>query len=167
VSGAGTLYRLDRDMTVTPFETGIWVSNTVCWSPDNRTLYFCDTMSGIISAYDFDLDAGTISNKRPFAQFDRGLPDGSTVDADGCLWNCRWDGGCLVRFNPRGEVDLVVDLPVERVTSCAFGGPDLGDLYITTARYGMSEEAYSAAPEAGNLFVCRPGVKGLPAPEFG
>lgn len=167
VEGAGTLYRLDPDMTLTPFETGIWVANTVCWSPDNRTMYFCDTASGIISAYDFDLDDGVISNKRPFAKFDRGVPDGSCVDAEGCLWNARWDGGCVVRFNPRGEVDTVIDLPVTKVTSCAFAGPDLADLYITTATYGMSDADFAAAPESGNLFVCRPGAKGLAAPEFG
>ncbi len=167
VSSAGTLYRLDADMTLTPFETGVGVSNTVCWSPDNRTMYFCDTMTGVISAYDFDLDAGTISNKRPFATFDRGAPDGSTVDADGCLWNARWDGGCVVRFNPRGEVDTVIELPVEKVTSCAFGGAGLDELYITTARYGMSDAEFAAAPLSGNLFVCRPGAKGLVAPEFG
>lgn len=167
VSGAGTLYRLDPDLRLTAFETGIFVSNTVCWSPDNRTMYFCDTASEVISAYDFDLEAGTIGNKRDFAKFDRGVPDGSTVDAEGYLWNCRWDGGCVVRFSPRGEVDRVVEVPVAKVTSCAFGGPDLGDLYITTARYGMSEAERQAAPESGNLFVCRPGVKGLPAPEFG
>jgi sugar lactone lactonase YvrE len=165
--GAGTLYRLDPDMTLTPFETGIWVSNTVAWSPDNRTMYFCDTASGIISAYDFDLDDGVLSNKRPFAEFDRGAPDGSCVDADGGLWNARWDGGCVVRFNPRGEVDTVIDLPVAKVTSCAFAGPDLADLYITTATYGMSEADFAEAPESGNLFVCRPGVKGLAAAEFG
>lgn len=167
VEGAGTLYRLDPDLTLTPFETGIWVSNTVCWSPDNRTMYFCDTASGIISAYDFDLDDGVIGNKRPFAKFDRGAPDGSCVDAEGCLWNARWDGGCVVRFTPRGEVDTVIDLPVAKVTSCAFAGPDLTDLYITTATYGMSEADFAAAPESGNLFVCRPGAKGLAAPEFG
>ncbi|MGN6489930.1 MAG: SMP-30/gluconolactonase/LRE family protein [Devosia sp.] len=167
VEGAGTLYRLDPDMTLTPFETGIWVANTVCWSPDNRTMYFCDTASGIISAYDFDLDDGVISNKRPFAKFDRGVPDGSCVDAEGCLWNARWDGGCVVRFNPHGEVDTVIDLPVTKVTSCAFAGPDLADLYITTAAYGMSDADFAAAPESGNLFVCRPGAKGLAAPEFG
>jgi sugar lactone lactonase YvrE len=167
VEGAGTLYRLDPDMTLTPFETGIWVANTICWSPDNRTMYFCDTASGVISAYDFDLDDGVPSNKRPFATFERGAPDGSCVDADGCLWNARWDGGCVVRFTPRGEVDTVIDLPVAKVTSCAFAGPDLDALYITTARYGMSEADFAGAPESGNLFVCRPGARGQAAPEFG
>jgi sugar lactone lactonase YvrE len=167
IEGAGTLYRLDPDMTLTPFETDIWVSNTVCWSPDHRTMYFCDTASEVISAYDFDLDDGVVTNKRPFARFDRGAPDGSCVDAEGCLWNARWDGGCVVRFNPRGEVDTVIDLPVVKVTSCAFAGPGLEDLYITTATYGMSEADFAAAPESGNLFVCRPGAKGQIAPEFG
>ena len=167
VAGSGTLYRLDPDMTLTPFEAGVWISNTVCWSPDNRTMYFCDTASGIISAYDFDLDDGVISNKRPFAEFDRGFPDGSCVDAEGCLWNARWDGGCVVRFNPRGEVDTVLDLPVAKVTSCAFGGAKLDELYITTATYEMSETELAAAPEAGNLFVCRPGTTGQLAAEFG
>ena len=165
--GAGTLFRLDPDFTLTPFETDIWIPNTVCWSPDNRTMYFCDTVSGVISAYDFDLAAGVMSNKRPFATFERGVPDGSCVDAEGYLWNARWDGACVVRFTPEGKVDIVVDLPVGRVTSCAFGGPDLADLYITTGRYGMSDAELAAAPESGNLFVCRPGVKGLAAPEFG
>ncbi|MEO8758863.1 MAG: SMP-30/gluconolactonase/LRE family protein [Devosia sp.] len=167
VGSAGTLYRLDSDMTLTPFETGVMISNTIAWSPDNRTMYFCDTGTGIISAYDFDLDDGVISNKRPFAQFDRGFPDGSCVDAEGCLWNARWGGGCVVRFNPRGEVDTVIDLPVTNVTSCAFAGPHLDELYITTGSYGMSEAEMAAAPEAGNLFVCRPGATGQLTTEFG
>jgi L-arabinonolactonase len=167
VSPAGTLFRLDPDLTLTAHDNGITVSNTVCWSPDNRTMYFCDTATEVISAYDFDLDEGRISNKRPFAKFDRGVPDGSTVDADGCLWNARWDGSCVVRFTPRGDVDIVIEVPVAKPTSCAFGGPDLADLYITTARYGGTREALAATPLAGNLLVCRPGAKGLPSPEFG
>ena len=134
LEGAGTLYRLDPDMTLTAHESGIWISNTVCWSPDNRTMYFCDTASGVISAYDFDLDDGVITNKRPFAKFDRGVPDGSTVDAEGCLWNARWDGSCVVRFNPRGEVDLVLEVPVAKPTSCAFGGTDLVHLLPSQRR---------------------------------
>ncbi|HQZ11723.1 MAG TPA: SMP-30/gluconolactonase/LRE family protein [Devosia sp.] len=167
VEGAGTLYRLDPDMTLSAHESGIWISNTVCWSQDGRTMYFCDTASGVISAYDFDLDDGVISNKRPFAEFDRGVPDGSTVDADGCLWNARWDGGCVVRFTPKGEVDMVLDVPVAKPTSCSFGGPDLSDLYITSASYGATEAELRAAPDSGNLFVCRPGPKGFAAASFG
>ncbi len=163
----GTLYRLDPDLTITAHEDGIAISNTVCWSPDGRTMYFCDTATGTIFAYDFDAEDGTIGNKRAFATFDRGVPDGSTVDADGCLWNARWDGHCVVRFTPQGEVDLVLEVPVVRPTSVAFGGPDFGDLYITTARYGGTAEEFAEYPQSGNLLVCRPGAKGFAAPEFG
>jgi L-arabinonolactonase len=166
ISNAGTLFRLDPDLKLTGFETDIGVPNTVCWSPDGRTMYFCDTMSGVISAYDFDLDEGVPTNKRPFAKFDRGVPDGSTVDAEGCLWNARWDGGCVVRFTPKGEVDLVVEIPVAKVTSCAFGGAALDRLFITTSRHGMRAPDVAAAPQSGDVFVCTPGVKGLVAPEF-
>ncbi|MEQ1769898.1 MAG: SMP-30/gluconolactonase/LRE family protein [Devosia sp.] len=163
----GTLFSLDAEMSLKAHETGIMISNTMCWSPDNRTLYFCDTATGTISAYDFDLDEGRISNKRPFAKFERGVPDGSTVDADGCLWNARWDGHCVVRFTPRGEVDMVVEVPAAKPTSLAFGGSDFSDLYITTARYGGSADELSLLPESGNLMVCRPGVTGFALPEFG
>ena len=154
-------------MTLTPFETGITISNTVCWSPDGKTMYFSDTATGVIWAYDYDLDEGVITNRRDFARFERGDPDGSTVDAEGCLWNCRWDGGCVVRFTPAGKVDRVIDVPAARPTSCAFGGTGLDELYITSARYGMSPAEIAAAPRAGDLFVCRPGVRGVAAPEFG
>lgn len=167
VSATGALFRLDPDMTLTAHEHGITIFNTVCWSPDNRTMYYCDTATGTILACDFDLDEGRISNKRPFATFDRGMPDGSAVDADGCLWNARWDGNCVVRFTPNGDVDMVIEVPVAKPTSCAFGGSDLGDLYITTARYGGTPEQLAAAPLSGDVLVCHPGVKGLPAPEFG
>lgn len=167
VGAVGTLFRLDPDMTLSRHQTNISISNTVCWSPDNRTMYFADTATGAIFAYDFDLEAGRIGNRREFARFDRGAPDGSTVDAEGCVWNARWDGGCVVRFTPQGKVDMVVEVPVAKPTSCAFGGPDLGDLYITTARYAGRPEQLAAAPESGNLLVCRPGPKGFSTPEFG
>jgi sugar lactone lactonase YvrE len=167
VEAAGGLYRLDPDLSLAKVEGGITISNTVCWSPDNRTFYFCDTAKGVISAYDFDLAAGAISRKRDFARFDRGAPDGSTVDAEGYLWNARWGGGCVVRFDPDGAVDRVVDLPVSLVTSVAFGGPDLSDLYVTTARYGKDEAALAAEPLAGHLFSFKPGVTGIAATPFG
>jgi sugar lactone lactonase YvrE len=162
-SCAGSLFRLDPDLTITKMETDVGISNTVCWSPDNTRMYFCDTMTGVISVYDFDLDAGTLSNKRDFARFDRGVPDGSTVDAEGYLWNARWGGNCVVRFAPDGSVDRVVELPVSLATSVAFGGPDLATLYVTTARYGLSGEE----PLAGHLLAIEPGVFGLPSPAFG
>ena len=166
VGRSGALYRLDADMRLTRFAADVGISNTLCWSPDGRTMYFADTLDRVIFAYDYDVDDGVPSNRRPFATFDRGDPDGSTVDADGCLWNARWDGHCVARFTPRGKVDRVVELPVAKATSCAFGGPKLDQLFITTSRYGMSAADRAAAPLSGDLFVCRPGVSGLPTPAF-
>lgn len=166
VEPSGTLYRLDPDLSLHAMETGILISNTVCWSPDRTVMYFCDTATGWISAYDFDEDAGTIANKRQFASFDRGVPDGSTVDAEGGLWNARWDGGCVVRFAPDGSVDRVVEVPCKLVTSCAFGGEDLDTLYITTARYLQDDAALAEAPQAGGLFAVKPGVKGIADGQF-
>ena len=100
VSKSGTLWRIDPDRRVTAMVRDIYVSNTVCWSPDDRTMYFGDTMAGWIYAFDFDLAAGTLSRRREFALHPRGLPDGSAVDAEGFLWNCRWGGGCVIRFDP-------------------------------------------------------------------
>jgi L-arabinonolactonase len=167
IENSGTLYRLDADLTVTAFETSIGVPNSTAFSPDGRTMYFCDTTTGMISAFDYDLDAGLPTRKRDFARFARGWPDGSTVDSEGCLWSTRWDGGCVVRFSPDGEVDQIVELPTSKITSCAFGGPGLELLFITTSRNGMSADEIAAHPEAGDLFVCRPGAKGVAAAEFG
>ncbi len=166
ISSSGTLWRIDPDRRVTAMVRDIYVSNTVCWSPDDRTMYFGDTMTGWIYAFDFDLAAGTLTRRREFAQHPRGLPDGSAVDAEGFLWNCRWGGGCVIRFDPDGEVDRVVELPIDNVTSCAFGGPDLDTLYITTACSGLSEAALARTPQAGGLFACRPGVRGIADARF-
>jgi len=166
VASSGSLWRIDPDRRATVMARDVGISNTVCWSPDDRTMYFADTQTGWIYAYDFDLAAGTIANRRNFARHERGHPDGSTVDADGYLWNCRWGGGCVMRFAPDGRVDRTVELPTDLVTSCAFGGPDLDTLYITTARYGLSESDRARTPHAGSLFACRPGVRGLADARF-
>lgn len=160
---SGALFRLDGDLKATLFEDNIGVSNSTAFSPDGRVMYFCDTRQGVIWSYDYDLDAGVPSGRREFARFERGHPDGSTVDADGCLWNARFGGACVVRFTPGGKVDQIVELPTRNVTSCAFGGPGLESLYITTAGGG----ANPSDPHAGHLYVCRPGAKGLEAAEFG
>ncbi len=166
VGPSGSLYRLDPDLSLHPMDQNITISNTMCWSPDNRVLYFSDTITGWIFAYDFDADSGTISNKREFAQFDRGVPDGSTVDAEGYLWNARWGGSCVVRFAPDGSVDQVVEIPTELITSCTFGGAALTTLYITSAHYSLTEKQREAQPLAGGLFSVEPGMKGLPAARF-
>jgi sugar lactone lactonase YvrE len=164
---SGALYRVNQDLTVTKHQDNVAVPNSISWSPDGRKFYFCDTMERTIFAHDYDADTGTITGRRPFARFHRGVPDGSCVDADGCLWNARWGGGCVVRFTPDGAVDRVIDVPVARVTSCAFGGPGFETLFITTAWHGATAAQRAAEPLAGHLFALRPGVKGLPAPPFG
>ena len=130
----GKLYRVDKDNIITIVEDNIGIPNTFVWSPDNKNFYFTDTLDGNIMKYDYDVETGNLSNKQFFANFDRGFPDGSTMDTDGCLWNCRWGGSCVVRYTPTGEVDQVIEMPVENITNCVFGGKDLKTLFITSAK---------------------------------
>ena len=126
-----------------------------------------DLMSGIIFAYDFDLERGTLSNKRPFAApKGYGDPDGSTVDAEGYVWNARWNAACVIRFAPDGSIDRVVDVPAPLVTCPAFGGEHLDTLYITCARCDMTPEQHAQYPLGGALFAFKPGVRGLQRPNF-
>ena len=129
----GKLYRVDKDNIITTVEDNLGIPNTFVWSPDNKNFYFTDTLDGNIMKYDYDVETGNLSNKQFFANFDRGFPDGSTMDTDGCLWNCRWGGSCVVRYTPSGEVDQVIEMPVENITNCVFGGKDLKTLFITSA----------------------------------
>jgi len=163
----GVLYKVEPDLRIVPMEGGVGISNATCWSPDHRTMYFADTMLGAIHAYDFDLELGGISNKRVFANPDSlGFPDGATVDAEGYVWNARWEGGSLIRFAPDGSIDTVVAIPASRVTCCAFGGDDLDTLYVTTSRLHLTEQELAEQPRAGGVFALKPGVKGLPRPGF-
>ena len=130
----GKLYRVDKDNIITTVEDNLGIPNTFVWSPDNKNFYFTDTLDGNIMKYDYDVETGNLSNKQFFANFDRGFPDGSTMDTDGCLWNCRWGGSCVVRYKPSGEVDQVIEMPVENITNCVFGGKDLKTLFITSAK---------------------------------
>ena len=163
---SGSLYSIDKDFNVQTHETDIGIANTFAWSPNNKKFYFCDTLKGVINSYDYDFNNKKILNKKDFARFDRGYPDGSTVDADGFLWNCRWGGSCVVRFDPDGNVDRVIELPVPNVTCCTFGGKDLKTLFITTARIGMSNEELQKAPLSGNLFALQTDVQGKPDFKF-
>lgn len=167
-SPTGTLYRVEHDLQIVAMDGPIGISNGTCFSPDGRTLYFADTMAEAIYAYDLDLESGEISNKRIFANpTGYGHPDGSTVDAEGYVWNARWEAACVIRFSPDGDIDRVVKVPASRVTCCAFGGANLDELYITTSRLNVSPDEIAKHPQAGGLFVIRPGVKGLPRPIFG
>lgn len=130
----GKLYKVDINKQVTVIEDDLGIPNTFVWSPDNSKFYFTDTLTGTIKSYDFNLQTGTLTNKQNFINIDRGLPDGSTIDTDGCLWNCRWGGSCIVRFTPDGKIDQFIEMPVQNVTNCVFGGSDMKTLFITTAR---------------------------------
>lgn len=164
---AGSLYRVGADMVPVRMDGPIGISNSTCWSPDGRTMYFADTLEGTIFAYDFDPELGAISNRRVFAAPEgHGYPDGSCVDAEGCLWNARWEGGCVIRFAPDGTIDRILQVPAARVTCCTFGGPDLSTLYITTSRLHLSEEELTHQPQAGGLFAAWPGVAGQPPTLF-
>lgn len=162
------LYRLDPDLSVHKMDSGVGISNSLAWSPDDRLFYFADTLDREIRVYDYDHATGAISNRRLFANTlgDPGSPDGSTIDADGFLWNAQWNGWRLVRYAPDGSVDRVIELPVEKPTSCMFGGPELATLYVTTAIWDLSGEALEKQPLAGALLALDVGVKGLPEPRF-
>jgi sugar lactone lactonase YvrE len=166
--GDGSLHRFDPDGTIRRMETGLTISNGLGWSPDDRTFYLTDSPRRRIYAYDFDLDGGGISNRRVWAELDgERVPDGLSVDEEGCVWSAQWGGGCVIRFSPDGrEVDRV-DLPVPRPTSCTFGGRDRRDLYVTSASIGMTEEEVDESPASGDLFCVRTEVAGLPAHRFG
>ncbi|MGY1522760.1 SMP-30/gluconolactonase/LRE family protein [Streptomyces sp. MN3] len=161
--GGGTLSRVTGDGTATVLLEDVTVSNGTGWSPDGRLMYYIDTPTRRIDVFDFGGD-GTIAGRRPLAEIEEGagFPDGLTVDADGCVWVALWDGGAVRRYTPSGELDRVIELPVPRVTCCAFGGPGLTDLYVTTARVGLT----APHPLAGSLLVVPGAGKGVAQPAF-
>jgi len=153
----GILYRLDPSGHVATYRSGIGISNTLAWSPDRRHFYFGDSLANMVWRYDYSAGTGEISNERPFFYgYSRGLPDGSTVDAEGYLWNCRFHGACIVRVAPDGKIDHVVEMPVENITTCTFGGPDRTTLYITTA----TAESAPGDRLAGSLYALETGIAG-------
>ncbi|MDP8977412.1 MAG: SMP-30/gluconolactonase/LRE family protein [Actinomycetota bacterium] len=167
--GAGALYRLDPDLRVERVLDGVTISNGLGWSPDGATMYYIDSPTGGVDAFDYDPDTGAVAGRRRLTDVagPQGIPDGLTVDAEGCLWVAVFGGGRVQRHAPDGALLDTVTLPVTQVTSCAFGGPDLDELYITSARQGLSEEALRDQPHAGGLFRHRPeGVVGLPVHQF-
>jgi sugar lactone lactonase YvrE len=160
----GVLLRLDADGKTSVWRKDIGISNTMAWSPDRRRFYTGDSIANVIWAYDYDQATGAISNERPFLQgFARGLPDGSAMDAEGFLWNCRYYGNCVVRVAPDGKIDRVVEMPVKNITTCCFGGADLKTLFVTTA----SAHAPLGDRLAGSLFAIRTEVKGQAENRFG
>jgi sugar lactone lactonase YvrE len=166
--GAGTLYRLEPDHSVTAALQDLTCSNGLDWTDDHQTMYFIDTPTRRVDRFDFDPQNGAISGRRPAVEIatDAGWPDGMTLDAEGFLWVCLFDGWAVHRYAPDGRLDRRIELPAAQVTSCAFGGPDLEELYITTARDGFPPGGRSDQPHAGGLFRVRTGVRGRPSNRF-
>jgi sugar lactone lactonase YvrE len=172
VAGArerGSLYRLDPDYSVHRMLTRVSISNGLDWSPDGQTFYFTDLALSRIDKFDFDKVTGAITNRRPFVEFpiDIGFPDGLIVDAESHVWVALWEGGSVHRYAPDGTLVLVIPVPASQTTKCAFGGPDLGELYITSAWMGLDAAERAAQPMAGGLFRVRPGVRGRLPNRFG
>ncbi len=166
----GALYRLDPDFSLHTLDEGIIVSNGPCWSPDGGTFYFADSWSGEIWAYDYDLDNGAVSNRRTFAKIDTstgGAADGSTVDAEGFLWNAQVYDGKLIRYDPSGVAERAIDMPVKKVTSVMFGGPNLDILYVTSMAKPPLPRFPGDGVLRGSLFAIHDlGITGVPEPRF-
>ena len=165
----GVLYSLHSNGKVVSIEGNGVCFNGIGWSPDNRTMYIVQSFLYTIFAYDFDSVKGTISHKRPFISFREkggGFPDGLTVDFEGYVWVALSGLGLLLRIDPSGEIEKKIQFPVPRITSCAFGGKDLGTLYVTSAREMMTSLELQKYPLSGSLFSFRPGVQGLKEGSF-
>jgi len=159
---SGTLYRFDADLSWIAVDQHYRVTNGPAFSPDGARMYHNDSARQVTYAFDVD-EAGNAANRRVFLQFGEGdgFPDGMTVDSDACLWIAFWDGGCVRRFAPDGELLQTIEMPVSNPTSCAFGGRDLDRLYVTSASIGLDETALTMQPNAGGLFMVSPGVRGV------
>jgi sugar lactone lactonase YvrE len=170
VEASGSLYSLAPDGTVKTLLTGTRISNGLAWSPDYRTLYFIDTPTRTVMAYNYNLATGEIANPHLAVSIppELGWPDGMTSDAEGTLWVALWGGAKLTRWNPAaGHLVAEIPVPAFNVSSCAFGGPDLTDLYVTSARKGMNAEQLAKYPLSGGLFRIRTNIQGMPTFEFG
>ena len=158
---SATLYRMDTDGSVTTVLEGVGLSNGIGFSPDQKQMYYTDSLARKIYIFDYDIDSGDITNQRVFVETpdDGSIPDGMTVDAEGYVWGARWDGSSLYRYNPDGEQVVQIQFPAKKVSSVIFGGVDLTDMYVTTAGGGNKAEE---GPGAGGLFRLNVGVQGKP-----
>lgn len=170
----GGLFRLDPDRRLTRLDEGVHFSNSPCWSPDGSTLYFSDSWISTTYAYDYDVESGGVSNRRPFVNTRDlgGLPDGATVDVDGLFWVAVFRAGKIAAYRPDGGLELLIDMPVKLPSSVAFGGPELDRLYVTTIAHDVAGAAHgdhAGAPDAqaGSLFVIEGlGARGRAEPAF-
>ncbi|MGB0308419.1 MAG: SMP-30/gluconolactonase/LRE family protein [Paracoccaceae bacterium] len=165
VSGTpdSSVISIDGNLKVQTLIDQISCANSICFSPAGNTMFFADTPDREILVFDYEKDRGTLTNKRLHASFKQepGLPDGSCVDAEGGVWNAEWEGHRVVRVAPNGTIDHVIDVPVWKPTCCAFGGPNLDTLFITTSRLMSDEAALKKEPSAGGLFAVKPGIRGV------
>lgn len=151
----------------------IGISNTLAWDEKRQRFYFADSMKGTIYRFDFNAETGQINHQSVFVKTEQGIaPDGSCIDAEGYLWNAQWDGWKIVRYNPEGHVDRIIPLPVQRPTSCTFGGDNYKTLFITSARVGLTEKELAKQPQAGHVLMIdlqkdlQMDIQGLPATPF-
>jgi len=167
-AGAGSLYCLDTDGSCTKKLGALTVANGIVWTADRSTMYYIDSPTRRIDAFDYDLATGAIGHRRTAVSIPEGMgyPDGMSIDAEDHLWVGLWGGWAVAHFDPRtGKLLSRIEVPSANVTACAFGGPTLQDLYITTARERCGDLADQ--PHAGGLFRARPGVRGVPSVAFG
>jgi L-arabinonolactonase len=164
----GQLWRLDPDGAVNRLAGNVTIANGLAFSPDGKLMYWADSPAECVYLFDYDTDTGTVANRRIWLSRGEapGRPDGAAIDTDGCYWSARWGGSSVVRFTPSGAIDQIVQLPISRVTMCAFGGVDFRTLYITTARENMTPDELEREPLAGGLFAIRVQAQGLADTRF-
>jgi sugar lactone lactonase YvrE len=162
------LYRFDPDRSCRRMVDRLCISNGLAWSPDSRTMYHSDSRQSTVWAYDYDVETGSIDDRRVFATMmsGEGRPDGAAVDEEGCYWSARYDGWRIVRHNHAGHEIQVIKTPIANPTMIAFGGRNLDVMYVTSASRGLPPEKLAQQPNAGGVFAVEPGVRGLAEPRF-
>ncbi len=167
-ASTAVLYRLEANLALTPIIPDIMISNGLAFSPDGRTMYHADTAIRAIHAYDFDAANAAISNRREFARFggEGERPDGAAVDSEGCYWSAFYGGGKVVRISPQGKMLAEFPIPAQCPTMCAFGGPDLRTIYVTSARQKRDAEELARLPQSGGIFALRVDAPGQVEPKF-
>jgi sugar lactone lactonase YvrE len=161
---SGGLYRVDADGRLACVRDDVTVPNSLAFSPDGKWIYFADSAAGAIERASFDAESGSVGEWHELVSAAQapGKPDGLAIDADGCLWSARFGAGCVIRFTPEGKHDVCIDLPTSQPTSCAFGGPGLSTLFITSATQRLSAEDRAREQQAGSLFAVETATTGLP-----
>ena len=165
----GALYRLDKDLSAHRLVEKVTCSNGIVWSGDAKTMYYIDSPTMRVDAFDYDVETGSVSNRRTVISCEKGhgYPDGMAIDAEDKLWVAHWDGSAVRRWDPKtGKLLRSIELPATRITSCAFGGPKLDKLYVTSATTGLDEATRKRLPLAGGLFLVDPGTTGVLSAEF-